>query len=90
MFIRHHEAPWPQLVWAVVRGLVGLHYSVPRDLPFGPGPVLPHGGIKRQVGALHEGDWAAGLARLLLELAQNNLCLLFELQEILLCELRFL
>ena len=60
MFIRHHEAPWPQLVWAVVRGLVGLHYSVPRDLPFGPGPVLPHGGIKRQVGALQEGDWAAG------------------------------
>ena len=81
------------MVGAVLRGLGGLHHGVPRDLPLGPGPVLPHRGVERHLGALEAGYLVAlvsRLSRLLLQLAQNDLRLLLQLQEIFLGELRFL
>ena len=87
MLIRHHQAPGSELVWAVLSGRCRrLRHGVPGHLGAPAlAPVLPHGGVQRHLAPRPH----PRLPRLLLQLAQDHLCLLLQFQEILLCNLRF-
>ena len=87
MLVRHHQAPGSELVWALLPGpRWWLRHGVPGHLGAPAlAPVLPHCGVQRHlVPRPHP-----RLPRLLLQLAQDHLCLLLQFQEILLCNLRF-